>query len=83
MSASWYATSYRKLFFDFDSPGTTVGLVSAFDAERWAERRRGFRTGRGDIRWSRGSGGQVGHTGGGFGQPTAHETCSHEKRVKR
>lgn len=40
MPASWYDTSYRKLFFDFDSPGATVGLASAFDGERWAERLR-------------------------------------------
>lgn len=38
MSRSWYDTSYRKLFFDFHSPGTAVGLASAFDAERWAAR---------------------------------------------
>jgi hypothetical protein len=38
MASSWYDTSYRKLFFDFHSPGTAVGLASAFDAERWAER---------------------------------------------
>jgi hypothetical protein len=38
MSRSWYDTSYRKLFFDFHSPGTAVGLASGFDAERWAER---------------------------------------------
>ena len=37
-SAAWYATSYRKLFFDFHSAGTAVGLAAAFDAERWAER---------------------------------------------
>ncbi len=35
---SWYNTSYRKLFFDFHSPGTTAGLASAFDAEKWADR---------------------------------------------
>jgi len=35
---SWYGTSYRKLFFDFHSPGTAVGLAAAFDAERWADR---------------------------------------------
>lgn len=35
---SWYDTSYRKLFFDFHSSGATVGLASAFDGERWAER---------------------------------------------
>ncbi len=35
---SWYDTSYRKLFFDFHSPGTTEGLAAAFDAERWADR---------------------------------------------
>ena len=38
MGSTWYDTSYRKLFFDFHSPGATVGLASAFDAERWAER---------------------------------------------
>ncbi|OGV69836.1 MAG: hypothetical protein A3K19_28960 [Lentisphaerae bacterium RIFOXYB12_FULL_65_16] len=38
MSTSWYETSYRKLFFDFHSAGAAVGLASAFDAERWAER---------------------------------------------
>lgn len=35
---SWYDTSYRKLFFDFHSPGTAVGLARDFDAERWAQR---------------------------------------------
>jgi len=35
---SWYDTSYRKLFFDFHSPGTTVGLARSFDAEAWAAR---------------------------------------------
>ncbi len=35
---SWYDTSYRKLFFDFHSPGTTEGLASAYDAEQWASR---------------------------------------------
>lgn len=35
---SWYDRSYRKLFFDFHSPGTTQGLAAAFDAERWASR---------------------------------------------
>ncbi len=35
---SWYDTSYRKLFFDFHSPGTTEGLASAYDAERWVSR---------------------------------------------
>jgi hypothetical protein len=35
---SWYDTSYRKLFFDFHSPGTTEGLASAYDAERWIGR---------------------------------------------
>lgn len=38
MAESWYASTYRKLFFDFHSPGAAVGLASAFDAERWAER---------------------------------------------
>ncbi len=38
MTRSWYDTSYRKLFFDFHSPGSAVGLASAFDAERWADR---------------------------------------------
>ncbi len=40
MGASWYGTRYRKLFFDFHSPGSTVGLAAAFDAERWADRVR-------------------------------------------
>ncbi len=35
---SWYDTSYRKLFFDFHSPGATVGLAAGFDAARWADR---------------------------------------------
>jgi len=35
---SWYDTSYRKLFFDFHSPGTAVGLARDFDGERWAQR---------------------------------------------
>lgn len=35
---TWYDTSYRKLFFDFHSPGATVGLGANFHAERWAER---------------------------------------------
>lgn len=35
---SWYDTSYRKLFFDFHSPGTTEGLASAYDAECWISR---------------------------------------------
>ena len=35
---SWYKTSYRKLFFDFHSPGTATGLAARFDAEAWAER---------------------------------------------
>jgi hypothetical protein len=38
MSASWYDTSFRKLFFDFHSPGQTSGLAAAFDAEAWADR---------------------------------------------
>ena len=38
MKPSWYDTSYRKLFFDFHSAGTAVGLAAAFDAERWADR---------------------------------------------
>ncbi len=36
--STWYQTSYRKLFFDFHSPGSTVDLAADFDAERWAER---------------------------------------------
>jgi hypothetical protein len=36
--SSWYETCTRKLFFDFHSPGTAVGLARDFDAERWAER---------------------------------------------
>jgi len=35
---SWYARSFRKLFFDFHSSEYAVGLASAFDAEAWAER---------------------------------------------
>ncbi|MGC9360858.1 MAG: beta-galactosidase trimerization domain-containing protein, partial [Anaerolineae bacterium] len=35
---SWYDTSFRKLFFDFHSPGATVGLAADFDAEGWADR---------------------------------------------
>ncbi len=38
MGKTWYDKSYRKLFFDFHSPGTAVGLAAAFDAERWADR---------------------------------------------
>jgi hypothetical protein len=38
MTASWYDTSYRKLFFDFHSPGTTEGLAADFDAAAWADR---------------------------------------------
>jgi hypothetical protein len=37
-SGDWYASSYRKLFFDFHSHSSAVGLASAFDAENWAER---------------------------------------------
>ena len=33
MSEDWYDTSYRKLFFDFHSQATAVGLAAAFDAE--------------------------------------------------
>ncbi|MCL5997407.1 MAG: beta-galactosidase trimerization domain-containing protein [Chloroflexi bacterium] len=36
--STWYNTSFRKLFFDFHSPGTTEGLAAAFDAERWIAR---------------------------------------------
>ena len=35
---SWYGTSYRKLFFDFHSRSTVVGLAKGFDAQRWAQR---------------------------------------------
>jgi len=35
---TWYNTSYRKLFFDFHSHSSAVGLASAFDAEAWAGR---------------------------------------------
>jgi len=35
---NWYANSYRKLFFDFHSHSLAVGLASAFDADRWAQR---------------------------------------------
>ena len=38
MSRSWYDDCRRKLFFDFHSAGTAVGLAAAFDAERWADR---------------------------------------------
>ncbi len=38
MSASWYATSYRKLFFDFHSHSSAAGLAADFDAEAWADR---------------------------------------------
>ena len=38
MGTTWYDDCYRKLFFDFHSPGTTVGLAAAFDAEGWADR---------------------------------------------
>jgi hypothetical protein len=38
VSGSWYDSSYRKLFFDFHSPGTTEELAADFDAERWAAR---------------------------------------------
>ena len=34
---TWYDTAYRKLYFDFHSQETAVGLASAFDAERWAD----------------------------------------------
>lgn len=37
-SASWYGSCVRKLFFDFHSSQHAVGLASAFDAERWADR---------------------------------------------
>lgn len=37
MNTSWYNTAFRKLFFDFHSPGTAAGLAAAFDAERWVE----------------------------------------------
>ncbi len=36
--SSWYDTSYRKLFFDFHSPGTTEGLAAAYDPELWVSR---------------------------------------------
>jgi hypothetical protein len=35
---SWYATAFRKLFFDFHSQESAKGLASAFDADRWADR---------------------------------------------
>lgn len=38
MPPTWYDECYRKLFFDFHSAGTAVGLAAAFDAERWADR---------------------------------------------
>ncbi len=37
-ASSWYASSFRKLFFDFHSSEHAVGLASAFDADRWADR---------------------------------------------
>jgi hypothetical protein len=37
-SRSWYATSFRKLFFDFHSSEGAVGLGADFDAEGWADR---------------------------------------------
>ncbi|MCC6859959.1 MAG: beta-galactosidase trimerization domain-containing protein [Bryobacterales bacterium] len=37
-AGAWYATSYRKLFFDYHSHSTAMGLGSAFDAEGWARR---------------------------------------------
>jgi hypothetical protein len=38
MTTSWYDTSYRKLFFDFHSPGATQGLAADYDAAAWADR---------------------------------------------
>jgi hypothetical protein len=38
MTTSWYDTSYRKLFFDFHSPGAATELAAAFDAQGWAAR---------------------------------------------
>jgi uncharacterized lipoprotein YddW (UPF0748 family) len=38
MGQTWYDRCTRKLFFDFHSAGTAVGLAAAFDAERWADR---------------------------------------------
>ena len=38
MAKTWYDECYRKLFFDFHSAGTAVGLAAAFDAEGWADR---------------------------------------------
>jgi len=38
MPKTWYDECYRKLFFDFHSAGTAVGLAAAFDAEQWADR---------------------------------------------
>jgi hypothetical protein len=35
---SWYNTSYRKLFFDYHSHSSALGLASNFDAEAWARR---------------------------------------------
>ncbi len=34
----WYRTCYRKLFFDFHTHSSAVGLASSFDAEAWARR---------------------------------------------
>ena len=36
-ASDWYASCYRKLFFDFHSHSTTAGLASAFNAEKWAQ----------------------------------------------
>lgn len=38
MPKTWYDDCYRKLFFDFHSAGTAVGLAAAFDAEGRADR---------------------------------------------
>ena len=35
---TWYDRAFRKLFFDFHSQETAVGLAGRFDAERWADR---------------------------------------------
>ncbi len=38
IARSWYATSYRKLFFGFHSHNSAAGLAADFDAEAWADR---------------------------------------------
>lgn len=37
LDIDWYATTYRKVFFDFHSHSAAVGLARKFDAEKWAK----------------------------------------------